>query len=427
LAAGSMARLTAAAAPPNAAAASNNDTSNAATRTSTSSSSGKKAQTAQSQSCTLCTQPAALLLSSSLISRPYCLLHYYTSRAVRVGSLRGDKVKIIGNDGSEVFGPGEGDDMTELGRQLPAMQNLFAEAYTQLRERIGERVARSGSRTSGAGRLTAAAASASRDVHASADGGSAGRKSRHHDPLADLLGGPSPIVASSSSGRKRKKKNKRTSAVPLSDRPARLKKPPPATNNDNDEEEGGFVRAVQLPSRYVAQQKKMAAEEDRERRKFLSPGGGSEAGGGKRVGAAAAAAAGVGAEGAARALSRVQPNPYKRRKPNRSSIWNLALEGQQQQQQHSSAGNSGRSNAGGGGATTTQKPTKQRTPWDDIERSMRPTTKCSCGSTDVGTDCNITGRNNDMAKGETWGNKNRSDVVVRYSCGRCGKTWNEEE
>ena len=52
--------------------------------------------------------------------------------------------------------------------------------------------------------------------------------------------------------------------------------------------------------------------------------------------------------------------------------------------------------------------------------------KCSCGSTNVNIDGNIT-RNNDMMKGEVWGAKNRSeDVVERCHCLTCGRTWNEE-
>ncbi len=61
------------------------------------------------------------------------------------------------------------------------------------------------------------------------------------------------------------------------------------------------------------------------------------------------------------------------------------------------------------------------------EPAMGSCTTCSCGSTDVHADGNFTGRN-DVQKAETWGFKDRSDeVVMRFLCGTCGKTWNVEE
>ena len=170
------------------------------------------------------------------------------------------------------------------------------------------------------------------------------------------------------------------------------------------------MRDIQLPTRYVEQQRKMAQAEVAERRRLMSaPGTGGTTS--STVGRKPKPAG-----GAASALSHVETNPYKRRKPNRSSIWNLAMNSDHasvaaEQGPDSSAG------AGGGAKSS----------WDAIEQSMRPTVRCTCGSTDVSNDLNITGRGNDMPKGETWGSKDRSDVVVRYRCGRCGKTWNEEE
>ena len=53
---------------------------------------------------------------------------------------------------------------------------------------------------------------------------------------------------------------------------------------------------------------------------------------------------------------------------------------------------------------------------------------CStCGSTNIEVNGNITSRNNDVMKGEVWGMKERSEVVVeRCRCLSCGKMWNEE-
>ena len=51
---------------------------------------------------------------------------------------------------------------------------------------------------------------------------------------------------------------------------------------------------------------------------------------------------------------------------------------------------------------------------------------CSCGSQEIKSCGNITGRNNDVSKAETWGFKRDNDVSSRYQCLRCNKIWNEE-
>lgn len=61
-----------------------------------------------------------------------------------------------------------------------------------------------------------------------------------------------------------------------------------------------------------------------------------------------------------------------------------------------------------------------------IEEATMP--PCSCGSRDVQSFGNITSRNQDTSKGETWGMKDRGgEIVARYQCSECGKTWMEEE
>ena len=366
----------------------------------------KSAASAATPLCTFCSKPAALTVSSSLVSRPYC---YYTSRAVRTGTTNPNKVHFLGNDGSEIFGidttqEDSESQQSEMAKQLPAMQDMFAEAFTSLRDRIANKLSGGGVGFGRASSSSTGVSGASRksSQKKSPGGGSAASKRSSHDPLADLLGGPSPSFSSASA-------KKRVRKRPPSERPAQPK--PPATRNKEDNE-GGFVRDIQLPTRYVEQQRKMAQAEVAERRRLMSaPGTGGTTS--STVGRKPKPAG-----GAASALSHVETNPYKRRKPNRSSIWNLAMNsdnasGTAEQGPDSSAG----AGAGAGAKSS----------WDNIEQSMRPTVQCTCGSTDVSNDLNITGRGSDMPKGETWGSKDRSDVVVRYRCGRCGKTWNEEE
>eukprot|EP00978_Attheya_sp_CCMP212_P017729 scaffold47750_cov54-Attheya_sp.AAC.2 len=144
--------------------------------------------------------------------------------------------------------------------------------------------------------------------------------------------------------------------------------------------EGGFIRNIPLPQRFAqtqeTQQKQLMIQQnsptakERQQKQHASH--------------------------MAR-MNETQSNPYKRRKPTRTSYWNLALD---------------------------QK--GPVVPQDETPENIMTAT-CSCGSNNVINEGNITGRNNDMAKAETWGNKDRCEVVSRYRCEKCGKTWNEEE
>jgi len=95
-------------------------------------------------------------------------------------------------------------------------------------------------------------------------------------------------------------------------------------------------------------------------------------------------------------------NPYKRRKPNKKSYWSVG--GENSAAESSSQQDMGKS--------------------DDVALKVH-VPRCSCGSDDVEYDGTLVGRNSDMAKGETWGNKDRDEVVERYRCLRCGKVWDE--
>lgn len=90
-------------------------------------------------------------------------------------------------------------------------------------------------------------------------------------------------------------------------------------------------------------------------------------------------------------------NPYQRRKGSGKSIWNMALD-------------------------KTRKSVQAT-----MEESYHSTSSCTCGATQVTSTGNVTNRNNDIKKGETWGVKDGPNVVMRYQCNHCGKTWNEEE
>ena len=87
-------------------------------------------------------------------------------------------------------------------------------------------------------------------------------------------------------------------------------------------------------------------------------------------------------------------NLSAKRKPSRKSIWKLAME----------------------------------LPSNAEAVTMECRTTCSCGSKSILTSGNFTSRAHEVPKAETWGFKDRCDeVVVRYQCETCGKSWNEEE
>lgn len=290
--------------------------------------------------CSFCGEgnARAAVVLDSLARKPLCLLHYHTTRSIRF-------------DPAKVRPAGDG---SELRRQLPDMQELFSEAYTDLKRDIAEESAR------------AFAASAA-------------------DPLGSML----HDAARRGGGQPRTQNRQRRRPVAASESTA---------DERRHETEGGFIRDVALPERYVTQQRKQ------QRNNTIESSSSSSSGKKppppvRKVRASSSS------------ILKVQSNPYKRRKQRKASIWNLALENPDD----------------GGGADGAER-SAAASSWENVEKSMAPTVTCSCGSKDVQTDGNVSGRGGDTHKGETWGNKDRSsEVVIRYQCLRCGKAWNEEE
>ena len=269
--------------------------------------------------CSFCSSsPAAVSVETSLVTRPYCLLHLYTTSAIRRG--KGGRVKTVG-DGSE------------LQRQLPAMQDLFAEAWTGLRGELAEAAARGATRAAARAARRREGRPAGSSASLSSSSNRASLPSAAPDPFGALLGVTPPR--------------------------AKRKRP------------GGGSSGGSSPGRRVPPSERPDLPDE-------APVLGDTV--------------------------LIAPNPYRRRRGARASIWNLALDPSVAAVASGKGGPDG--DGGSGGATGI---------------------KCSCGSEEVSLDHSITGRGNDTHKGETWGFKDRSDVVVRYRCGRCGKAWNEEE
>ncbi|GKY95808.1 hypothetical protein MPSEU_000541500 [Mayamaea pseudoterrestris] len=281
-------------------------------------------QTADSgKSCSYCEKEKAAILVSipSDRNKPsrqqrLCLLHYYTTSAVHS---KPEDVTIM-ND-------------SELEKQLPTMQSLFADVFVEVKQELSEEAARSFQATA-------------------------------HDPLAII-------------GKLHKAPSTSTK---------RLQRPPSVHASDAGTKGGGFIESIPLPERLLRtqhlQQQKQAALQRRmehaaknDTRKMMS-----------------------------------STSHTQRRKPTRKSIWNVMEDAA-----HKPTSAITRDEADGDGETLSF-----------LETTVNVVCG-SCGSNDVVCLSSGTARNEESRKGEIWGSGSRDEVVMRYQCQKCGKTWNEEE
>jgi hypothetical protein len=259
----------------------------------------------------------------------YCLLHYYTTRAVRTAK-EGD-VAIV--------------DQAEFDKQLVPMQKLFSEAFVQLQQSLSEASARAFA-------------------------------AQQHDPLAVLHDLSRSATTSRATEAFRKRKEPPLGAGSQLD-----KKMGPSSS-------GGFLRELPIPERLLHTQQQQAKAQQAMARRMEQA-------------AAAAAAAAVAARNS-------KPDLSRRRKSSRKSIWNSVLDDNDEK------------------SIVKKDPPQQQQ--QQQEASMVHSSKCGCGSSNVEIVSTSSSRNQDMPKGETWGSKDRgNEVVTRYRCLSCGKTWNEEE
>ena len=187
------------------------------------------------------------------------------------------------------------------------------------------------------------------------------------DPLAMLSRG----LVSSSKKRRKLVANKGQAPDPLKKKEGRA----------ND---GGFLRDIGLPERLRKTQQEQAELQNEQLARMNQ------------------------AASAARRASRSPTTPSsvnKRRKGSGKSIWNLAMD-------------KGRD----GKLSTVSKNYKETN--DD---STLLNVVCTCGSRDVRSFGNITSRNQEVRKGEIWGTDRGEEVINRYQCNTCGRTWNEVE
>ena len=157
--------------------------------------------------------------------------------------------------------------------------------------------------------------------------------------------------------------------------------PDPKKKREGDKNDGGFLREITVPERL----KKTQQEQEEQL---------------KRSNHAATVARRASRQGNSRSVGN-----NKRRKGSGRSIWNLAMD------------------QGRDGSLST-KAVSYKTA--STNANLHNIT-CSCGSNNLHNFGNVTSRNQDARKGEIWGSGDRNEVIYRYQCNSCGRTWNEEE
>ena len=84
----------------------------------------KKSRKTAIKFCCFCNQKAAVSVQKSFTTKSFCLLHFYTSKSCRVDT---NKIQVIEDEEMEAG---------ELKTQLPHVQGLFSDAFTELQNDI---------------------------------------------------------------------------------------------------------------------------------------------------------------------------------------------------------------------------------------------------------------------------------------------------
>lgn len=322
------------------------------------------ASSAPLKPCSICNGESCIVIPSISSQQHLCLLHYYTTGAHRSGRPPNSSATSATSLASKKKSSSLLVESQRMERQLPKVQEIFAEAFTQLQKDIGEESAR-------AFRSASAA----------------------DDPLGMLLSSTAPSASRSAIPRSKSRQNTGSSKASAS-----------RNNRSRDDLEGGFIREAALP------EKLRKLHNPTQLDGFASKYNGDSAAAQRKRPAPRSNTA---ASAAVSASSKPR-NPYQRKHNPPSNIWNQILD--------SKYGNGDTSERK---KMKFEDIEKQMV--DNITSgSAASTVTCACGSTNVEISGNVT-RNNDMMKGEVWGAKNRAETVVeRCHCRSCGKQWNED-
>jgi hypothetical protein len=263
-------------------------------------------------------------------------------------------------------------DGTELQLQLPLVESLFSEAFVELKHEISEGVAKQSLyHPSSLDPLSILWKKGK--TGSSASGTRIRRASSSQEAWQPLAPDPLSILYSSSfSARTVKHASGKKSTM---QRKVAVKPTPAAT-------EGGFIRQIKIPERLHHNLKSASAELN------TDFSGADET-----------------TLDASLPYSEAPCNPYKRRKKSNLTYWSIPTTS----------------------GLIEQQATRKQVQKNWMEEIVQPKDKClSCGSSEVKLDFSVNGRNDEMAKGEIWGKKDRSDVMHSYRCLHCGKMWSDE-
>ena len=300
-----------------------------------------------------------------------CLLHFYTTDACR---------NVTSNSAStDQYTTATIIDPMVLRQQLPPQQELFAEAYLQIQQQIQDVMQQRQQL-----RLDD-------DDDDDDDDGNNNDNDRNDDPLA--------IITDLNKGYNG---NDVPSRFPAFDNMKSLRsrmhkvKPTPSSGP-----EGGFLRHVPTPERIVqVQLQQVQQQQELIDRMYQS--------------STSHALDGSHTTTTATSSKQTIADWTQRRKPTRTNVWNIISHEDRKQAAVSSSESSI--------SKMTQSDEVQQQTHEDSSKT------CTCGSTKVEVLSSNTNKSQDMTKAETWGNKDRHDEIIhRYLCHHCGKTWNDVE
>ena len=254
----------------------------------------------------------------------------------------------------------------EQARQLPAIQHLFSECFLELQEELSEESVRA-------------------------------FKKQKSDPLAMLNFSSASASSSSSSSSFAYKKKRKLIAN-------KGQAPDPRKKKEGNANDGGFLRDIDLSARLRKTQKEQQELQNQQLARM------------NQAASAARRASRTTTSSGGSSIRSVANNQTattstinnRRRKGSGKSIWNLAMD----------------KGPDGSYKTVTEDYSAESNSIHELNHSVT----CTCGSKDVRSFGNITSRNQDVRKGEIWGSGDRGeDVITRFQCNKCGRTWNEVE
>lgn len=306
-------------------------------------------------------------------SQCFCLLHYYTTGVHNYGTSSREQTS---NKKKQAAGGSKKNKKTSLlvdndrmNRQLPKVQEIFAEAFVELRAEIGEESARAFQKSNNA-----------------------------DDPLAGLLADGVGSSSFKSMPSQSMKKYPRTSN----------KRKPTDSQRAGSNDDGGFIREAILPEKLRKLQHPNVNLE------HYSPNS-------KRDNNITTS---LPTHSRNQMDTTVVNNPYRKRKKT-SSIWHQILDSDATKDK--SDDGSKKPKAKRNWDDMEKEMIRNITSSSNAADTI-PSKSCnSCKSTNIEIIGNSTSRNSDMTKGEVWGMKDRGEVVVeRCRCLNCGRIWNDD-